>query len=213
MSADPLSAFRRGNDRDRDRRAEHVTPDTGTDEVDVDGVLERRRSELLQSTLTAPPPTTSEPVSTPPGEREPQVANIVTTTPSAPTRPSPPAAHPLGPPPTSNAAGRVRRPAVYNVSKEVAHGLRVLRGAREQDYPLLIATALDEAAAKVPVAPEAIRKRNRFSGERITVELDPSVREAIKTAAQERNLNASAFVTQLLEQWIPSRVLRGQLHL
>ena len=219
-----LSAFRRGSDHDRARR-DAAAPHQDAVVLDVDKILEERRREALDAATQVEQPASKE------SEPAEPVKQRVPAPAAAPTPATVPEPSSTAPAPADEdsvvapggvdasvrapapAAPRVRRPAVYNVSPEVVRAMRLLRVAREMDYPALITTAFNESAAKVPPAGDAVRKRSRFQGMQITVELDPAVKEAITAAATERNLNASAFVTAFMEAWIPRKVLRGGIDL
>jgi hypothetical protein len=215
-----LAAFRRGRNHDRERR--NAPAPSGAPEVDVDSAIEQLRATRSAppstvSVPSAPPPPADTPtrLSAPPAPTSTTEATVELGDPEAPTPADPIHETPrvAEGPETARAqvaaAKRVRRPGVYLVSPEVVRGLRLLRATRDMDYPELITAALREASEKVPPASDAVRKRKRFRGEKITVELDEETKAAIKAAAEARNLNASAFVTALLEAWMPRRALRG----
>ncbi len=203
-----LEGFRRGNDRDAARRAgksEIPAPPERSgddaDDVDIDALIQSRRSAPTQPAPAASP---SPAKTTRPAADRP-VPATKTATPAAvsrkPTSPAPARPAPTGPSPKT-----VRS---MNVPPELMVGLRVLAAVRNSDHPELVMTAVAEHADSIPPAVETVKRRRRLQTAKLLVKLTDEQTGLIDQLAEERLMTRSSFITAVLEEFVPAE-MRGR---
>lgn len=227
-----LEAFRRGRQHDQQRRSatKPVAPTNRSEPAepdDLDTLIEARRAEAIRRAQAEQQASQAPPASRPSATRHaPAIAPSSRPPVTAPSTHETPALRRNASRPAAPARSRVReaRPSAatitldhtqrqapggtgivvrtLNIPSGLMRRLRLLQVARDQDYIDLIAEAVRDHAADVPVADHAVKRRSRVRGEKVTLKIPRPLDRTIDDLAIARQLNRSAFVSAVIERLV-----------